>query len=333
MISSVAERINYLLKKADFNTFILNDFSTKPTKFCFDLLARKGNLIIIIKVLQNIDNLNQDIINDIKSLSKILKSMPILIGIRNRYQKLEDHTIYMRESLPFIAIKTLENVLIKEEYPYILSKRGGGVIYIDGNLMKELRESKLISRKEMADKLDVAKRSVCAYENENMRASEKIAKKIKGILESSEIFRRINIFNSFKFDLDSEIIQSTAELPPFESHVQEILKDIGISTYWYKKGPIPFKLSLLSKLPNIQGQNSPYPLFSGVLEDQKNMNEFAFLSLEMFKELFNQNALFIVSNNVKISETSKASNIPIVSIKKLDKVDDEEEFIELIQRS
>ena len=50
----------------------------------------------------------------------------------------------------------------------------------------------------------------------------------------------------------------------------------------------------------------------------------------MFKELFRQNALFIVSNNVKISETS---NIPIVSIKKLDKVDDEEEFIELIQDS
>ena len=152
MISSDVERINYLLKKADFNTFILNDFSAKPTKFCFDLLARKGNLIIIFKVFKNIDNLNQDIVNDIKSLSKILKSMPILIGIKNRYQKLEDHTIYMRENLPFITIKTLENVLIKEDYPYILSKRGGGVIYIDGNLMKELRESKLISRKEMADK-------------------------------------------------------------------------------------------------------------------------------------------------------------------------------------
>lgn len=330
MISSDVERINYLLKKADFNTFILNDFSAKPTKFCFDLLARKGNLIIIFKVFKNIDNLNQDIVNDIKSLSKILKSIPILIGIKNRYQKLEDHTIYIRENLPFITIKTLENVLIKEDYPYILSKRGGGVIYIDGNLMKELRESKLISRKEMADKLDVAKRSVCAYENESMRASEKIAKKINEILESSEIFKRINIFNSFKFDLESEIVQIKAELPPFESHVQDIFKDIGISTYWYKKGPIPFKLSLLSKLPNIQGQTSPYPLFSGVLEDQKNINEFAFLSLEMFKELFSQNALFIVSNNVKISETS---NIPIVSIKKLDKVDDEEEFIELIQDS
>ena len=129
MINETIERINFLLKKAKFETFKLESYSTK-NKFCFDLLVKIDDLIFSVKVFSNIDNLNPDIVNDIKSLSSLLKSKPLLIGIRNRYQKLEDNTIYIREDLPFITLKTLENILESKNYPYILARRGGGVIYI-----------------------------------------------------------------------------------------------------------------------------------------------------------------------------------------------------------
>ncbi|MFX0077307.1 MAG: helix-turn-helix domain-containing protein [Candidatus Hermodarchaeota archaeon] len=334
MTGTILERIDNLLKNANFETFILDNFTTKKNKFCFDLLVKKNDTIFSVKVFPNIDNLNADIINDIKSLSLLLKSKPILIGIRNRYQELEDNTIYIREGLPFITFATLENIINKDLYPYVLARRGGGIMFINGNLLKVLREKHSISRKELSDLLGVAKRTVCAYENESMRPSETIARKISDILENQEIFRKINLFDwGFRFEIDKRENREDVELNPFESHLQEIIEDIGICSYWYKKSPIPFKLSLYSSKHDEKEKGSFYPLFSGVSEEDKKINELSFKCLKMFTELFHKNSLFIVNNDIKIPDSLKKVKIPIVSIRNLEKVDDEAEFIDLIQES
>ncbi len=334
MTGTILERIDNLLTNANFETFILDNFTDKKNKFCFDLLVKKNDNIFSVKIFPNIDNLNADIIDDIKSLSLILKSKPLLIGIRNRYQELEDNTIYIREGLPFITLATLENLVNKELYPYILARRGGGVMFLNGNIMKLLREKHSISRKELSELLGVTKRTVCAYENESMRPSETIARKISEVLKNQDIFRKINLFDwNFKFEIDKKETREDIDLNPFESHLQEVLDDIGISSYWYKKSPIPFKLSLFSNTPDKEDEHSFYPLFSGVSEEDKKINELSFKCLKMFTELFHTNSLFIVNNDIKIPDSLKKIKIPIVRIRKLEKVDDEAEFIDLIQES
>jgi predicted transcriptional regulator len=333
MINETIERINFLLKKAKFETFKLDSYSTK-NKFCFDLLVKIDDSVFSVKVFSNIDNLNPDIVNDIKSLSSLLKSKPLLIGIRNRYQKLEDNTIYIREDLPFITLKTLENILESKNYPYILARRGGGVIYIKGDLMRDLRENMLISRKRLSEILGVTKRTVCAYENETMRPSEVIANQISQILDCPDLFKQINLFEwNFKFDLEKEEIHQEEELNPFESHLQEIFNDIGIRSYWYRKGAIPFKLSLYSKIVDSEESSTVYPVFSGISDEEKKFNELNLKCLTLFRELFNKNTLFIVNNDIKIPDALKTNKTPILKIKSLEEVDDEEEFVGLIQES
>jgi predicted transcriptional regulator len=323
-----------LLKNANFETFILDNFTNKKNKFCFDLLVKKNDNIFSVKIFPNIDNLNADIIDNIKSLSLLLKSKPLLIGIRNRYQELEDNTIYIREGLPFITLATLENIINKDLYPYVLARRGGGIMFLNGNVMKLMREKHSISRKELSELLGVTKRTVCAYENESMRPSEKIANRISDILNNQDIFRKINLFDwNFKFEIDQKESREDIDLNPFESHLQEVLDDIGISSYWYKKSTIPFKLSLYSNIPDEKDESSFYPLFSGVSEENKKINELSFKCLKMFTELFHTNSLFIVNNDIKIPDSLKKIKIPIVRIRKLEKVDDEAEFIDLIQES
>ncbi|MEE9376516.1 MAG: helix-turn-helix domain-containing protein [Candidatus Lokiarchaeia archaeon] len=334
MTGILLEKIDSLLKNANFETFILDNFTDKKNKFCFDLLVKKNDNIFSVKIFPNIDNLNADIIDNIKSLSLLLKSKPLLIGIRNRYQELEDNTIYIREGLPFITLATLENIINKDLYPYILARRGGGIMFLNGNVMKLLREKHSISRKELSELLGVTKRTVCAYENESMRPSEKIANKISDILDNQEIFRKINLFDwNFKFEIDQKESREDIDLNPFESHLQEVLDDIGISSYWYKKSTIPFKLSLYSNIPDEKDESSFYPLFSGVSEEDKKINELSFKCLKIFTELFHKNSLFIVNNDIKIPDSLKKIKIPIVRIRKLEKVDDEAEFIDLIQES
>ena len=334
MTGILLEKIDSLLKNANFETFILDNFTDKKNKFCFDLLVKKNDNIFSVKIFPNIDNLNADIIDNIKSLSLLLKSKPILIGIRNRYQELEDNTIYIREGLPFITLTTLKNIINKDLYPYILARRGGGIMFLNGNVMKLIREKHSISRKELSELLGVTKRTVCAYENESMRPSEKIANKISDILNNQAIFRKINLFDwNFQFEIDQKESQEDIDLNPFESHLQEVLDDIGISSYWYKKSTIPFKLSLYSNIPNEKDESSFYPLFSGVSEENKKINELSFKCLKIFTELFHKNSLFIVNNDIKIPDSLKKIKIPIVRIRKLEKVDDEAEFIDLIQES
>jgi predicted transcriptional regulator len=334
MTGTVIERIDNILRNAHYETFILNNFIGKKSKFCFDLLVKKNDNIFSIKVFPNIDNLNADIIDDIKSLSLLLKSKPILIGVRNRYQELEDNTIYIREGLPFITLTTFENIINKGLYPNILARRGGGVMFLNGNVMKLLREKRLISRKELSELLGVTKRTVCAYENESMRPSETIANKISKILDNHDIFRKINLFDwNFKFEIDQKETLEDIDLNPFETHLQEVLDDIGVCSYWYKKSTIPFKLSLYSDLSDKKEEGSFYPLFSGISEGDKKINELSLKCLKMFTELFCTNSLFIVNNEIKIPDSLKKIKIPIIRIRNLEKVDDEAEFIDLIQES
>ena len=334
MISTILEKIDDLLKKANFEVFMLDNFCNKKNKFCFDLLVKKNDLIFSVKVFTNIDNISAEIVNDIKSLSTLLKSKPLLIGIKNRYNELEDNTIYIRDELPFITLATLENIINKDLYPYILARRGGGIMFLNGKVMKFIREKQEISRKELSEFLGVTKHTVCAYENESMRPSEKIAKKLSIILENKDLFRKINLFEwNFKFEIDWKEPQQYVARNPFETHLQAVLDDIGVCSYWYKNSPIPFKLSLYSKVSDDNKERNVYPLFSGVSEEDKKINERNLSCLNMFNELFHVNSLFIVNNDVKIPDSLRKIKVPIVKIRNLEKIDDEEEFIELVQES
>lgn len=95
---------------------------------------------------------------------------------------------------------------------------------------------------------------------------------------------------------------------------------------------MPFKLSLFSSINNV-GSDGFYPLFSALSDEQSKVNEVNFNCLKMFNDLFHKTALYIIDNNVKIPGTIKGKDIHIIKIKNLEQVDDEEEFIELIQDS
>jgi putative transcriptional regulator len=245
MAEKIIQRINGLLKRNGFQTFVF-DSPSKKNLFCFDLIVKKDDLVFIVKTFSNIDNIDNEMINGLKTLSELLKSKPLLIGKKNRYQKLEENTIYIRDGLPFITIGTLENILEKGFYPYILARRGGNVIFLDGELMKELRENKKISRKDLSEELGVAKRTVCSYESGNMRPSQEIAEEISNILDSTELFRKINVLD-WRCDVDFEEIGCNLELNPFQEHLKNVMEDIGIKSFWYKQGYMPFDLSLISK--------------------------------------------------------------------------------------
>jgi len=327
-MENIIQKIDSLLKEAHFETFRF-ETSTKRNKFCFDFLVKNNNSVFLVKVFPNIDNLNESIIENIKNLSLLLNSKPLLIGVKNRYQHLEDDTIYIREDLPFITFNTLKNILKRQNYPHVLARRGGGIIFLDGELMKTLREQKNVSRKEISDQLGVTKRTICSYENETMRPSLEIAEKIREILEDKSIFRKINIFEwNVKVNFIKEKSSKQTELTDFESHLQDIFEDIGVSTIWYKKGQVPFELSISSKNYLLKENNEFYPIFSALSEENTKVSKINLEHLISFAKIFHKNAFFIVSNDYKISDIFNIIGMPVIKLKDLEKIDTEDDFVE-----
>ncbi|MEJ2248318.1 MAG: helix-turn-helix domain-containing protein [Candidatus Lokiarchaeota archaeon] len=329
MTDKIIQRINKLLIESGYQTFVF-DSESQRALFCFDLIVKKDDLVFIVKIFSNIDNIDNEMIEGLKTLSSLLKSKPLLIGKKNRYQTLEKNTIYIRNGLPFITIETLENIIQQDLYPYILARRGGNVIFLDGELMRALREKKKISRKELSEKLGVARRTVCSYESGNMRPSQEMAERISNILGSESLFRNINVFE-WHFDVNFQEIDTELDLTPFQEHLKDVIEDIGIRGFFYRHGYMPFDLSLISKSQKTEPFEGIYPVLSGISEEIKRITIKKLQSLCNFTQLFHRKGLFIVENDFKLPDNLDSQNIPFVKIKILEKIDDETEFINFIK--
>ncbi len=333
-MENILQSIETLFRKNNYEIIAFHNLFYKRNKYSLDYIAKKNNLVYLIKLFSNIDNINEATINNIILLCRLLNCKPILIGIKNRYQNLEDDTIYLREGLPFISSGTLSAIVNNNIYPSSLSRKGGKVIFLNGNLLKSTREEKNLSRKEISDKLEITKRTFCSYENENIRPSQKIAEKILEILEDQSIFRKINVFEwNLKVNFSQEEDSELRDLTDFESHLQDIFKDIGVSTIWYKKGQVPFEISISSKNYLLNADDDFYPIFSGLSEENTKVSKSNLQNLTTFAKIFHKNAFFIVNNDFKISDVFNRTGVQVVKLKELEKIDTEEDFVEFFEEA
>jgi putative transcriptional regulator len=70
----------------------------------FDLAARRGEMLLLLKILSNIDGLNEKTALEIGRLSKHLQGNPLLVGEKTRDQYLETGAVYGRYGIPSIKL-------------------------------------------------------------------------------------------------------------------------------------------------------------------------------------------------------------------------------------
>jgi len=73
----------------------------------FDLAARRGTLLLLLKILSNIDGLNEKTAIEVRRLSKYLLGSPLLVGEKTRDHRLERGVVYFRYGVPTVNINTL----------------------------------------------------------------------------------------------------------------------------------------------------------------------------------------------------------------------------------
>ncbi|HIP58164.1 MAG TPA: transcriptional regulator, partial [Archaeoglobus profundus] len=98
-----------ILKKAGFK--VTDVIETKPR--CFDIVARKDDTVLLLKVLYNIDSLKYEMAEEMKNIAKLLKASPIIIGERFKLNYLERGVVYNRYGLPAINTATFYDFIIE----------------------------------------------------------------------------------------------------------------------------------------------------------------------------------------------------------------------------
>ncbi len=132
---------------------------------CFDIVARKDDNLLIIKVLSNIDAFSKENAEEMKILSDALSASALLIGERSSSGALEEGIVYSRFDVPIISNETLMSYILEEEAPAIYAAPGGLYVKLDGELLREIRERSGISLGVLAETAGVSRRTIQMYES------------------------------------------------------------------------------------------------------------------------------------------------------------------------
>jgi putative transcriptional regulator len=187
----LAESVSGLLKQAGFT--ISARCYLRPRSF--DLAARKEDLFILIKILSNIDGLNERTAVEVRRLAKHLLGRTILVGEKSRDQYLERGAVYFRYGIPTVSVPTLADCLLDGVLPLVYAAHGGLYVRIDGSLIRQLRLDRGISLGALGSKLGVSRRTISKYETENMDTSIDVAVKLEEIFEE-ELILPVDLFKS-----------------------------------------------------------------------------------------------------------------------------------------
>ena len=160
MRTDLIERTRATLQGAGFQ--LSEPTAARPVSF--DLVARKGLQLLLVKVFTNADGLGEPLAQELRTLAGLLEASPLLVGERSSAGPLEDGVLYFRHRVPLVSPGTLEGFLLRDEPPLVYAAPGGYYVNVDGAVLRGLRETRQLSLGQVAEAAGVSRRAVAMYE-------------------------------------------------------------------------------------------------------------------------------------------------------------------------
>ncbi|PSQ47380.1 transcriptional regulator, partial [Halobacteriales archaeon SW_12_67_38] len=149
----------------------------------FDVAARRGDALLLVKILGNIDAFDGTTGTEMRRLGRFLDATPMVIGLRTRDEELKPGVMYLRHGVPVLSPDTALDLFVEEVPPMIYAAPGGLYVNIDGEVLADEREDRDWSLGRLADELGVSRRTVSKYED-GMNASVEVAARMEDLLDA-----------------------------------------------------------------------------------------------------------------------------------------------------
>jgi putative transcriptional regulator len=148
----------------------------------FDLAARRGQDLVLLKILGNIDAFDARTGEEMRRVGEHLGATPLVIGLRTRDEELEPGVVYFRHGVPVFNPDTAMDLFVEEVPPLVYAAPGGLYVTIDSEVLSDEREKRDWSLGRLASELGVSRRTVSKYED-GMNASIEVAMELEDLFD------------------------------------------------------------------------------------------------------------------------------------------------------
>lgn len=277
----------------------------------FDLVARRDDRLLIIKVLKNVDSFNERVADELKVLARFLDGVPILVGDRSSSHRLDPGVVYARQGIPVLAHETLRDHVLEGVPPFVYSAPGGYYVQIDGDLLKRIRQQRNISLGQLADAAHSSRRTISMYE-EGMSAMVDAALRLEEFL-GVELIEPIDLREFAEQEVGKE--RSFEDFEAFEKEIVRTL--LGIDLDVVPTSRAPFRALTVSE---------ELTILTGMARLDKKLIDRARLLADLSRITERGGVFFVTSTKREILEGT-----PLVSRDELGDVGHREELLEMIR--
>lgn len=298
------ELINELI-----NLLVSEGFKTSDIyeQRCFDLIARKQLLLLLLKAFTNVDSMNEAHAEEMRKISQIFLASPLIIGEKSKNGVLEEDVVYERHGIPVICLETLKNMIIYKEFPEIIAERGGYYVKINGNVLKEYREEYSLSLKDLADLAHVSRTTMYKYENGIVKTNPETAMMIENILNT-------------KITVDIDLFEPPKEIEKIEGKNKD-LNRLGFGLVSTNKSPF-------DSIARSEEKNSPSLMVNMEKNRKYKTLEKMAIPLKDLSSITSSESAFIIKNK-KFEES--IDGIPVIKSWELKEFESSKELLKIIK--
>lgn len=229
--TALVGNITAMLEDADF--LVSDRCSVRPKSF--DLAARRGDDLVLLKILGNIDAFSPETGAELRRLGEYLSATPMVIGLRTRNEDLKPGVVYFRHGVPVFNPDTAYDLFIEEVPPLIYAAPGGLYVSIDGDLLADEREERGWSLGRLANELGVSRRTVSKYED-GMNASIEVAIQLEELFDE-EFSNPVSVLDGAEDVHDADPVPDEPQADPDDRHVLTVLADAGFDVHPTTRSP------------------------------------------------------------------------------------------------
>ncbi|MFB6119209.1 transcriptional regulator [Halosegnis sp.] len=218
---------------ADAGFAVSDRIAVRPKSF--DLAARRGEDVLLVKVLANVDAFDAATGAEMRRLGHYLNATPLVLSLRTRDEDLKPGVVYFRHGVPAISPDTAVDLFVEEVPPLIYAAPGGLYVNIDGDVLADAREERDWSLGQLASELGVSRRTVSKYED-GMNASVDVAARLEEVFDRP-LSAPVDVLDGAEEVRDGDPEPSEPEPDPDDEGVVAVLTRAGYTVHPTEQAP------------------------------------------------------------------------------------------------
>ena len=229
--SALVGNVTAMLEDAGF--IVSEQCAIRPKSF--DVAARRGEELVLVKILGNIDAFDAPTGAEMRRLGEYLDATPLVVGLRTRDEELKPEVVYFRHGVPVLSPDTAMDLFVEGVPPMIYAAPGGLYINIDSDVVADEREKRGWSLGRLASELGVSRRTVSKYED-GMNASIEVAIQLEELF-GEPLAGPVNVLEGAEEVRDRDPTPEDPELDPEDEPFVTVLTRAGFEVHPTERAP------------------------------------------------------------------------------------------------